>query len=129
MESRITIAGADPAAAASDLRSLRAWLRHEDELRGRVQLLDGEVGPEEMGGLAEVLVVALSAGGAATVLAQAVVEWVRQRTLDVTVRVTRPDGGSMEVQLSGVKAGDETVAALRRFITEEQPDALPDATP
>ncbi|MEU6865368.1 hypothetical protein ABZ924_19180 [Streptomyces sp. NPDC046876] len=128
MESRVIVEGTDPAVVASHLHSLSTWLGHEDELRGRIRLVEGRIDAEELGGLPEALVVALSAGGAATVLAQALVEWVRQRTIDVTVKVVRANGESLEVQLSRVKAADETVAELRCFITQEQPSALPDAS-
>ncbi|WP_331742736.1 hypothetical protein OG239_42245 (plasmid) [Streptomyces sp. NBC_00868] len=127
MESRVVIEGNDAAVVASHLHSLSTWLGHEDELRGRIRLVEGQIEADELGGLPEALVVALSAGGAATVLAQALVEWVRQRTLDVTVKVVRASGESLEIQLSRVKAGDATVAELRRFIDQEQPSSLPDA--
>ncbi|MFE5771147.1 hypothetical protein ACFQ7O_22600 [Streptomyces sp. NPDC056485] len=128
MESRVIIEGVDPATVASHLHSLSTWLGSEEELRGRIRLVEGRIEADELGGLPEALAVALSAGGAATVLAQALVEWVRQRTLDMTVKVVRANGESLEIQLSRVKAGDETVAELRRFIDQEQPSALPDAS-
>ncbi len=50
-----------------------------------------------MGSLTDALVVAAGSGGAVTALAGVLVSWIRHRTSDLTVKVTRPDGSSVEV--------------------------------
>jgi Effector Associated Constant Component 1 len=49
-----------------EVRGLRRWLGVEDELRGRIQLLE----PGQLGTLADTLIVGLGSGGAATVMGQ-----------------------------------------------------------
>ncbi|MFB7189050.1 hypothetical protein ACFCZT_27890 [Streptomyces sp. NPDC056230] len=90
---RITVAD-DPNA----LQSLLDWLRHEDELRGRLHLepSSGETGGE-MGGLLDVLTIAMGSGGAGAVLARSLSTWLTHRHADVKVTVRGPDGRSVEV--------------------------------
>ncbi|GGJ40264.1 effector-associated constant component EACC1 [Streptomyces brasiliensis] len=90
---RITVAE-DPDA----LQSLLDWLRHEDELRGRLRLEPSGSGTGgEMGGLLDVLTIALSSGGAGAVLARSLSTWLTHRHADVKVTVRGPDGRSVEV--------------------------------
>ncbi len=67
--------------------SLREWLAHEDELRGRVSIDQETLKPGQMGLLSDVLVVALSGGSAVTVLARSLPTWLKQRRADVTVEI------------------------------------------
>ncbi|MEV0705860.1 hypothetical protein AB0I53_49275 [Saccharopolyspora sp. NPDC050389] len=75
----------------AELRSLGEWLRQEDDLRGYVSLEQPTPAPGEMGALSEVLVVALSTGGAVTALARSVSVWLQQRHSDVTIEVSNSD--------------------------------------
>ncbi|MGH3833116.1 MAG: effector-associated constant component EACC1 [Pseudonocardiaceae bacterium] len=86
------------------LRSLLEWLRHEDALRGRVRTAHAPVRPGEMGGLLEVLEVALGSGGAGAVLATSVSTWLSQpRRADVTLTVTADDGRHIELDARRVR--------------------------
>jgi hypothetical protein len=89
--------------AGDELRSLRAWLVEEDELRGRVRLRQRPPEPDELGAVDDVLIVALGPGGVATVLASVLITWIRHRTGDVTVKLTRPDGTSVDVTAKHVR--------------------------
>ncbi|MEU9239388.1 hypothetical protein [Streptomyces shenzhenensis] len=90
---RITVAE-DPNA----LQSLLDWLRLEDELRGRLRLESSGSGTGgEMGGLLDVLTIAMGSGGAGAVLARSLSTWLTHRHADVKVTVRRPDGRSVEV--------------------------------
>jgi hypothetical protein len=90
---RITVAEAPNA-----LRSLLDWLRHEDELRGLLRLESSGSGTgAEMGGLLDVLTIAMGSGGVGAVLARSLSTWLTQRHTDVKVTVKRPDGRSVEV--------------------------------
>lgn len=85
MEMRITVAGG----GTGDLGSLYEWLRNEDGLRGRVQLVREPFGEQEMGAAQDAIAVALGSGGALTVLASALPVWMRQRRgSQVKVEVT-----------------------------------------
>ncbi|OIK08128.1 hypothetical protein BIV23_00920 [Streptomyces monashensis] len=119
---------ADAERASTYLRSLADWLRYEEDLRGKTQLEHGEITPGQMGGLPEALVATLSTGGAATVLARAVVEWVRQRKSDVTVKAVKPDGETFEIDLRRVTAPEALVAELCKFLSPEQSGPDPDET-
>ncbi|NEB04709.1 hypothetical protein [Streptomyces sp. SID13726] len=116
MEYRLLIEGSG--AAPDGPAELAEWLRHERELRGRFRLEQGEIRGDDMGGLPEALVVALSTGGAATVLARAVVEWVRHRTRDVSLKVTRPSGETFEVDVQRAGASDALVTELLDFLRQ-----------
>lgn len=126
MESRLLIESTDAGTAAAQLRELAEWLRHEQELRGRVRWEHRDVADDEMGGLPEALVVALSSGGAVTVLARAAVEWVRHRTRDVTLKVVRESGESFEVSVQRATSHDPLVTELLDFLRADGQNAEPD---
>jgi hypothetical protein len=94
---RISVGG-----AAHELRSLHDWLRRVDELRGRVEPVRAPVGPGEMGGAGEALVVAVGSGGMGAVLAGALSTWISQRRSDVKLTVTREDGRTIELDAKRV---------------------------
>jgi hypothetical protein len=83
--------------AGADYASLRASLVAEDELRGQVRMRNAPPAPGTLGALSDALVVSLGQGGAATVLASALVAWLRRKTTDVTVKITHKDGSQTEV--------------------------------
>ncbi len=93
----VTISVAGPDAAIEELRSLFSCLAGEAELRGRVELVEAAPEPGTLGSWPESVVVALSQSGAVTVLASAVITWIRYRTGEVTCTMTRPDGTSVQL--------------------------------
>ncbi|MFI9361392.1 hypothetical protein ACIG5E_10045 [Kitasatospora sp. NPDC053057] len=119
---------ADRGAAAS----LLAWLRAEDELRGRVELEAAPPRPGELGTLADVLTVAVGTGGAVSGLTSALIAWIRRRAGETVVQVTRTDGSSIELRATAVHGlGPDGVAALvrevgRSLADRPGPTALPD---
>jgi hypothetical protein len=108
---RITVAD-DPDA----LQSLLDWLRLEDELRGRLRLepSSDDIGGE-MGGLFDVLTIAMGSGGAGAVLARSLSTWLTHRHADVKVTVKGPGGRTVEVDAHLVQ-GD--VPGLMREIRQ-----------
>jgi hypothetical protein len=110
---RLTVQGADP---ASHLRSLQEWLAEPIELRGRVRSLERPPAPGTLGPVLDSLLVALGPGGVAGALATAVIAWIRHRQGEVTVEVTRPDGGSVKVSASNVRG--MTPAQLRAQVDQ-----------
>jgi Effector Associated Constant Component 1 len=60
-----------------------SWLAGEEEFRGRVWLVEAALEPGTLGGWPET-VAALSQGGVVTILASAVITWIRYRTSAVT---------------------------------------------
>jgi hypothetical protein len=105
---RITVAD-DP----DHLRSLLEWLRLEDELRGQVRLEAAhDPSGQQMGGVLDVLTVALGSGGAGAVLASSLSTWLTHRSSDVKITVTAPDGRRVEVDARRVR----DVPALTRDV-------------
>jgi hypothetical protein len=81
--------------SASDAlrEDMSRWLMDEPELRGKVSERRPPMSETELGGVADVLIVALASGGAASVLAASLREWFAQpRRSDVSVRIRWPDG-------------------------------------
>ncbi|MGW3999704.1 effector-associated constant component EACC1 [Amycolatopsis sp. NPDC004772] len=107
-ELRLRITGED---SETRLRALHRWLGREDDLRGRVALRNRPVAPGEMGGVADVLTVALGSGGAAAVLVHAISRsvstWLTQSRSDVTVTMTTTTGTeTREITVDARRARD-----------------------
>jgi hypothetical protein len=106
MVSRSTFTIGGPGVSADDLRSLRRWMIEDGELRGPFEFRQAGPRPGEMGSLTDALVVAAGSGGAITALAGVLISWLRHRTSDVTVTVTRPDGTTLEFSASRIRGLD-----------------------
>jgi len=104
MDVTVSVVGRD--ATLEELRSLFTWLAEVEEFRGRVRLVEGPPKSSTLGGWPEMVVVALGQGGAVTVLASAVITWIRHRTSEVTCTVTRPGRTSIEVTANRVRSVD-----------------------
>lgn len=130
MEIRVSVANGNVA----DLESLDDWLRGERELAGRVKLAGPAPRAGELGALTETLVVAVGSGGAITVvgaaLAGALKAWLSQpRRSDVTLKIRRPDGTSVEVNAKRVKAdGIDLQATISQALGSADPQALTSGT-
>jgi hypothetical protein len=96
-DDHVTISIDGAGEAGPDYASLRASLVAEDELRGHVRMLTAAPVPGTLGIPPEALEIALGQGGAVTVLASALVAWLRRRSTDVTITITRKDGSHAEV--------------------------------
>jgi len=95
VEVRISCLGEDP---ADSIESLNDRLRGERELAGRLRLVGPAPGRNELGALADVLVVALGSGGTLSVLSGSLKAWLAQPYKpDIRVRVEGPDGQSVEI--------------------------------
>jgi hypothetical protein len=104
------------AVADGDAGDLAAWLAAEDELRGHVRRVPEAVPSGALGaGLAQ-LAVSLASGGGATAVASMVIAWLRRRNGSVTVSVSRPDGGTIEVRADRVRELDAD--ALRALVDQ-----------
>lgn len=74
------------------LRSLAEWLSHEDALRGRVHPVRPSPRAGEMGGVIELLSVALGSGGAGAMLVRSICTWLGQRRTQVSVSLKDAEG-------------------------------------
>ena len=102
-------------AAQAELATLADWLSREDELRGRSTIERAEAHPGDMGGISEVVIVALGTQGAGTVLAASLSVWIRHRRPSADIEVTGPDGQSIKISLRNVRE-PELEAVLRRVL-------------
>ncbi len=102
--STYAISGTD--LTADELRSLRRWMLDVRGLSGPVDLQQADPQPGEMGSLTDALIVAAGSGGAITAIAGALVSWLRHRTTDLTIKITRPDGSALEVDGKRVRGVD-----------------------
>ncbi|MGW0327679.1 effector-associated constant component EACC1 [Nocardia sp. NPDC003183] len=90
------------------------WLSDDDALRGRVRFDPASIREGDMGGVTEILTIALGSGVAGvtvTALARSLTTWLTHRRSDLTVTLTRADGES--VKITGKRLDSDTV--LRRI--------------
>ena len=119
MEVRISLAGG---AQAGDLESLEEWLTGEPELAGQVRLSASGPREGELGALAEVLIAAVSSGGAVSVLATSLRAWLSQpRRSDVRIRVEGDGGRVVEIAAERVDAQQAEVL-LRQALDSGRPE-------
>jgi hypothetical protein len=107
----VTISVAGPDAAVEELRDLFRSLRGEEELRGRVELVEAAPEPGTLGGWPESVVVTLTQSGTVTILASAVITWIRYRTGRMTCTMTRSDGTSVWLDLDRIRDMDPAEVA------------------
>lgn len=92
---------------SAELSMLRKWLLDSEELRGTVRTVAVAPKPGELGALADTLIVAVGAGGVATVAVRALsttaIAWLQRRTGEVTMTFTKPDGSTLEYRATNVR--------------------------
>ncbi|MEU8421337.1 hypothetical protein AB0C15_10725 [Micromonospora sp. NPDC048835] len=99
--------------SADAQRSLASWLRAEERLR------EGVTSTPPGGPSADhpsVLRVAAGDAGTTMVLVQAVAGWLTHRRDDVTVRLTRPDGWSAEVDVHQARDMAQVTALIEAAV-------------
>jgi hypothetical protein len=105
--------GDDP----DDLRSLMAWLRQEDELRKRLSFEPGfRPSGGEMGGVVDMLTIALGSGGAGAVLAGSLSTWLANRSADIELTLTGRDGRKLVLNAHRVRDVPELLREMERLI-------------
>lgn len=112
-----------------ELRSLRAWLTQEEQLRGRVTLTQqGQPEPGTLGVALEALSVSIESGGAVTVLVAGIMSWLRQRygqpprASTTVIKLRRADGASVEISAAtGTWSAAEIAAQVRQLVQDLDP--------
>jgi hypothetical protein len=97
---KLSIVGTDP---ISGLEELDLWLSQEPVLRGRIKSVASAPSVGELGAVTDILVAALGAGGAVSVLASSLRGFLSQpRRSDVRITVEGPDGRRVELEAKRV---------------------------
>jgi hypothetical protein len=109
------------AGGQAELESLDDWLRHEQELAGRVTLAAAQPGEGELGALVEALIVALGSGGTISVLAASLKSWLSlPRRSDVRIRVEGTDGRIVDLSAERV-SGEQVDRLVHQVLSSEPP--------
>lgn len=106
--------------SGDELRQLAAWLRDEDELRGRVQLAEIPIQAGQMGGVVDSVVVAVTSGSA-TAFCTSLFGWLgrRKETQRVSLKIKR-SGAVEELELScgSPTDTDDILGSMRQFLND-----------
>jgi hypothetical protein len=78
--------------------------------------------PDAMGSLDEALLVVLGSGGAVSVLARSLTEWVKQRTSDVRITLTRPNGETISIDALRIRDPAALTDMVTQFVGEHASD-------
>ncbi|RKT53522.1 effector-associated constant component EACC1 [Saccharothrix australiensis] len=105
----------DGPAGTDELRSLHRTLSREPDLRGLVRLRQRPPAGESLGPVVEAVEVELAPDGPLTVVAGAVLVWLRHRHGSVKVKVTR---GADAVEVAAQRIRDLDAASVRHLATE-----------
>lgn len=119
MDIQVSVAGAD---AADQLRNLYGWLMREPEFAGALQLHERDAEPGELGPVTDLVQAALEPGGAVSAFAAVVIAWLKFRTSDVKITVSRP-AGEPHVELDARRIR-ELDAAATQALTDELAQTL-----
>jgi hypothetical protein len=89
----------------AEFAALWEWLRRERGLSGTVRPVPEPLADTELGGVYEILLVALGSGGTGAALARSLTAWLQSRRSDVAITVTSPSG-KITVDARKIKDGD-----------------------
>lgn len=103
--------------APDQIRDLAAWLRSEDELRGRVDLVKRPLEAGHMGGIADTLSIAVGSGGAVAVSVRSFFAWlsVRHAAVRTRIELKAEDGRAASIELTGSAEPEAVLDELTRF--------------
>lgn len=105
--------------SADLLRDLHTWLVNEPDLRGRVRLRETPAAQGTLGPAVDALQLMLGAGGGAATVATVIIAWLRSRSGEITVKLTRGDQ-TLEVSAKGLRGMNaEALRDLTTHITKQ----------
>jgi hypothetical protein len=105
--------------SGDELCRLAAWLREEDEFRGRVQLTDGPPRPGQFGSAVDSVMVGVTSG-TATAFCTSFFGWLSRRKQQgkVSLKIKR-SGDTQELDLACASAADtqDVLVSVREFLS------------
>ena len=103
-----------------ELRSLARWLRVEDGLRGRINLVRAPIAPDEMGAELEA-VMAVVTSGTAGVFVRSLFGWLQRRrdAIKVAVKVRTEKGATIELNCGSADDADVVLKRIRQILDDE----------
>jgi hypothetical protein len=114
VEAQIRVSGGDEIV---EFTALQEWLSGERALVGTVRMVQLPPDEGELGGVFDMLAVALGSGGAGVALAKSLTVWLQTRHPDVNITVTSPSG-SVKVDAHRIK--DAGVLPLLEEVLRER---------
>lgn len=101
-----------------ELRQLAQWLRDEDELRGRVTLMEQPISPGHMGGVLDTIQVVLTSGTAGS-LVTSIIAWLghRRATGKVTVKIPTARGQVIEMRCGSADDAQDILDKIDKILT------------
>jgi Effector Associated Constant Component 1 len=101
-----------------ELRHLARWLRAEEELRGRVDMVAAPIRSGEMGGTVETVSVLVTSGTAA-VLVRSLFTWLARRREAGKITLTlNAKTGKLDLICGSPEDADQVLKAARQFLDD-----------
>lgn len=118
MTSRAVLVSLD--GSEDDLRPLAKWLRDEDELRGRVTLVESPIAPGQMGAVLDTIEVVLTSG-TATTLVTSVFAWLthRKATSKVSLKIHTKRGDDVTLTCGSSDDAQAVLFTVRKILDGE----------
>lgn len=117
MDAEIRVCGTDEVA---ELTGLWEWLRSERALAGTVRPVRRPPAEGELGGVFDMLAVALGSGGAGAALVKSLTVWLQTRRPDVAITVTSASGS---VTLDAHRIRNSDVLPLLQGVLRERDES------
>lgn len=105
-------------ASGLDVYSLTDWLNRTDRFRGCADVCARPPGIGEMGSSADVVTVTVGSRGVLALLVGTLYDWVvlQRDAGSLTLKITRPDGTSLEVEVDRVQDRAKLIGYARRLL-------------
>jgi hypothetical protein len=101
-----------------ELRQLARWLRDEDELRGRVSLVEPPIGPGQMGSVLDTVQVVLTSGTAGTFVTS-LFAWLGHRRVVGRVKLKVRNGDrTIELTCGSADDANELIDRVSKILTD-----------
>jgi Effector Associated Constant Component 1 len=105
-----------------DAFALKAWFDEVAELRGRSTVEVGPTRSGDLGGVSDVLVVALGSGGAVSVVAASLMRWLSARRRSYPLKLTVIKGkNKVSIEVDQTAGSAELITDILRAIDDHGP--------